>query len=212
MEKVRIFIADDHELLRSGLRRLLETRPEWEVCGEASDGREVAAAVHDFAADIAIIDLNMPGMSGLQVAADIKSRSPDVEVLIFTGDDSPATIQAAFNAGATSYIRKGDDRTHLVSAIEALAAHKPYLTPDVSKVLLGSLTNKAPVPSDILTPRERETVRLLCEGNSNQQVATLLEISPRTVEVHRAAIMRKLEIDTFAGLVRYAVRNRIVEP
>lgn len=211
MNKVRIFIADDHELLRSGLRRLVESRSDWEVCGEASDGREVAAAVHDFAADIAIVDLAMPGMSGLEVATDIKRRSPDVEVLIFTGDDTPATIQAAFNAGATSYIRKGDDRSHLVAAIEALAAHKPYLTPDVSKVLLGNLTNKTP-SADVLTPRERETVRLLCEGNSNQQVATLLEISPRTVEVHRAAIMRKLEIDTFAGLVRYAVRNHIVSP
>lgn len=211
MNKVRIFIADDHELLRSGLRRLVESRPDWEVCGEASDGREVAAAVHDFAADIAIVDLAMPGMSGLEVATDIKRRSPNVEVLIFTGDDTPATIQAAFNAGATSYIRKGDDRTHLVAAIEALAVHKPYLTPDVSKVLLGTLTNKPP-SADVLTPRERETVRLLCEGNSNQQVATLLEISPRTVEVHRAAIMRKLDIDTFAGLVRYAVRNHIVSP
>lgn len=212
MTKVRIFIADDHELLRSGLRRLVESRPDWEVCGEAADGREVADAVRDFAADIAIIDLTMPGMPGLHVASDIKARSPGVEVLIFTGDDEPATIQAAFNAGASSYIRKGDDRTHLVAAIEALAAHKPYLTPDVSKVLLGSLTNKTPAPTDVLTPRERETVRLLCEGNSNQQVATLLDISPRTVEVHRAAIMRKLDIDTFAGLVRYAVRNNIVDP
>jgi DNA-binding NarL/FixJ family response regulator len=208
---VRIFIADDHELLRSGLRRLVESREDCEVCGEAANGSEVAAAVRETGADIVILDLAMPGLPGLAVTAEVKKHAPDVQILIFTGDDEPATIQAAFKAGASSYIRKGDDRAHLIAAIEALSARKPYLTPDVSKVLLGALTAAAPKP-DGLTPRELEVVRLLCEGKSNQQVATALDLSPRTVEVHRASVMRKLEIDTFAELVRYAVRNNIVAP
>ena len=209
MKKVRIFIADDHELLRSGLRRLVETRDDCEVCGETANGSEVAPAVKEFGADIVILDLAMPGLPGLAVTAEIKKQTPDVQILIFTGDDDPATIQAAFKAGASSYIRKGDDRSHLIAAIEALAAGKPYLTPDVSEVLLGALTS-ASSKSDGLTPRELEVVRLLCEGKSNQQVAAALDLSPRTVEVHRAAVMRKLEIETFAELVRYAVRHNIV--
>lgn len=211
MKKVRIFIADDHELLRSGLRRLVESRENCEVCGEAASGSEVAAAVTEFHADIVILDLAMPGLPGLAVTAEIKRNAPDVQILIFTGDDAPATIQAAFKAGASSYIRKGDDRGHLIAAIEALALGKPYLTPDVSQVLLGALTATR-AKADGLSPRELEVVRLLCEGKSNQQVAMALDLSPRTVEVHRATVMRKLEIDTFAELVRYAVRNNIVSP
>jgi DNA-binding NarL/FixJ family response regulator len=211
MKRTRIFIADDHELLRAGVRRFIESREEWEVCGEAADGRDVANAVREAAADIVILDVAMPGMSGIEIAGQIKRENPQIELLIFSGDDAAATIQAAFKAGASSYIRKGEDRGQLIAAIEELARHKPYLTPDVSKVLLGAFTNSAPT-TDRLSPREREIVRLLCEGKSNQQVAALLDISPRTAEVHRAAVMRKLELDTFAELVRYAVRNGIVDP
>lgn len=212
VKKLRIFIADDHEMLRAGVRRLVESRDGWEVCGEAADGIQVAEAVRDCTADVVILDLALPGVPGLDVARKIKAACPGAEILIFSGDDAPTSIHAAFQAGASSYIRKGDDRTHLLAAIESLAAHKPYLTPDVSKVLLGAFFSGGGGKLESLTEREREIVRLLCEGRSNQQVATQLQISPRTVEVHRATIMRKLEIETFAELVRYAVRHRLVEP
>lgn len=211
-KKLRIFIADDHEMLRAGVRRLVESRDGWEVCGEAGDGIKVAEAVRDSTADVVILDLALPGVPGLDVARQIKVACPGAEILIFSGDDAPTSIHAAFQAGASSYIRKGDDRTHLLGAIESLAAHKPYLTPDVSKVLLGAFFSSGGGKLESLTDREREIVRLLCEGRSNQQVAAQLQISPRTVEVHRATIMRKLEIETFAELVRYAVRHRLVEP
>ncbi|MFN2475082.1 MAG: LuxR C-terminal-related transcriptional regulator [Chthoniobacterales bacterium] len=156
--------------------------------------------------------MSLPGVKGLDAAKQIKATCPGAEILIFSGDDTPASIHAAFQAGATSYIRKGDDHKHLVAGIESLATHKPYLTPDVSKVLLGSFFSASTAKTESLSDREREVVRLLCEGKSNQQVATLLEISSRTVEVHRATIMRKLEIESFAQLVRYAVRHNLVDP
>lgn len=212
MKRTRIFIADDHELLRAGVRRFIETREEWEVCGEAADGREVPASVRESGADLVILDVAMPGMSGIEIAGQIKRENPNVELLIFSGDDAPGTIQAAFKAGASSYIRKGEDRSQLIAAIEELARHKPYLTPDVSKVLLAGFSSNNAPGVERLSPREHEIVRLLCEGKSNQQVAALLDISPRTAEVHRATVMRKLELDTFAELVRYAVRHGIVEP
>ncbi len=162
-------------------------------------------------ADVVVLDLGLPGTRGLDVTKEIKAISPGAEILIFSGDDSPEAIHAAFQAGASSYIRKGDDYRHLLSAIESLAEHKPYLTPDVSKVLLGRFFSGG-AKTEALTERELEIVRLLCEGHSNQQVAGQLGISPRTVEVHRATIMRKLEMNTFAELVRYAVRNNLVEP
>lgn len=209
---LRIFIADDHELLRAGVRRLIENHKGCEVCGEAAEGTHVATAVRELAADVVILDLALPGVKGLDAAKQIKSTCPGTEILIFSGDDAPASIHAAFQAGATSYIRKGDDHSHLLAAIDSLAIHKPYLTPDVSKVLLGAFFSGNTTKTESLTDREREVIRLLCEGKSNQQVATLLSISSRTVEVHRATIMRKLEIETFAELVRYAVRHNLVDP
>jgi DNA-binding NarL/FixJ family response regulator len=211
-QALRIFIADDHELLRAGVRRLIEMHEGWEVCGEAAEGTQVADAVRELSADVVILDLSLPGLKGLDAAKQIKATCPRAEILIFSGDDAPASIHAAFQAGATSYIRKGDDHKHLVAGIESLAVHKPYLTPDVSKVLLGAFFSASTAKTESLTDREREVVRLLCEGKSNHQVATLLNISSRTVEVHRATIMRKLEIESFAELVRYAVRHNLVDP
>ena len=208
--KVRIFIADDHELLRAGLRRLVENHPDWEVSGEAADGQSVAELVRQQKPDVLILDIALPGANGLAIAAEISKTAPTVATLIYTGDDDPAVIHGAFEAGAKSFIRKTDERHHLISAIEALARNKPYLTPDVAEVLLASQfrTDRA----QELTVREREIVRLVCEGKSNQEVAALLEISTRTVEVHRASVMRKLQLDAFADLVRYAIRHKLVKP
>ncbi|CAN5595386.1 response regulator transcription factor [soil metagenome] len=210
MNKVRIFIADDHELLRAGLRRLIENNPDWEVSGEASDGGMVAAMVLEQKPDVLILDLAMPGINGLEIAAEIAKTAPGVRVLIYTGADDPSLIYGAFEAGAKSFIWKADDQAHLTAAIEALARQKSYITPEVAEILLAAQFRAEKTQE--LTAREREIVRLLCEGKSNQETAQLLEISTRTVEVHRAAVMRKLQLDAFADLVRYAVRNKIVKP
>lgn len=209
MKTVRIFIADDHELLRAGLRRLVENHPDWEVSGEAADGTTVAEMVRQQKPDVLILDVALPGANGLAIAAEISKTAPTVATLIYTGDDDPAVIYGAFEAGAKSFIRKTDDRNHLIAAIEALARQKPYLTPDVAEILLAAQfrTDRA----QELTVREREIVRLVCEGKSNQEVAALLDISTRTVEVHRASVMRKLQLDAFADLVRYAIRHKLVK-
>jgi DNA-binding NarL/FixJ family response regulator len=209
MKEVSIFIADDHEMLRAGLRRLLDRQPQWKVCGEAADGQVVADMVCEQKPDVLILDVAMPGVNGLRIAAEIKKKAPQVRILIYTGDDEPALVTAAFEAGASSFISKADDRTHLIAAITALADGKPYITPNVAEVLLAAQFR--PEKAQELTPREREIVKLLAEGKSNQEVGTLLGISTRTVEVHRASVMRKLDLDNFADLVRYAVRHRFVE-
>lgn len=210
MSKVRVFIADDHELLRAGLRRLVESQPDWEVSGETGDGAEVADLVRQQKPDVLILDVTLPGANGLAIAAELAKTAPSVATMIYTGDDDPAVIYGAFEAGAKSFIRKTDDRNHLIAAIEALARQKPYLTPDVAEILLAAQFR--PDRAQELTVREREIVRLVCEGKSNQEVANLLDISTRTVEVHRASVMRKLQLDAFADLVRYAIRNKLVKP
>jgi DNA-binding NarL/FixJ family response regulator len=211
---LRILLADDHEVVREGLRSLVEKTPGWTVCGEAADGRTAVALAEKEQPDIAVVDFGMPELNGLEATRQIKRLLPSCEVLVFTGTEDEQLIHEIFAAGARSYILKNDVSHHLLRAIEALSQHKHYFTHPVSEVLFARYLDATPGHSNgttDLTSREREIVQLLAEGQSNKQVAGTLGISVKTVETHRASIMRKLRCDSFADLVRYAIRKKIVQ-
>jgi DNA-binding NarL/FixJ family response regulator len=216
MESVSILIADDHAVVRRGLRALLETHPKWKVVCEASNGREavsLAAKVHP---NIAILDISMPELNGLDAAAQILKSSPHTRILILTMHAAEELIQKTLGAGASGYILKSDAEKDLIVAVEALLHRKTFFTYAASEVILSHLREprgkKATLPDGSrLSAREREIVQLLAEGKSNKQVAALLNISTRTVENHRAKVMEKLRLQSFSELVRYAVRNKLAE-
>ena len=216
MKKLRILIADDHEVVREGVRALIEHEPDWEVCGAAANGREAVALATELKPDVVIVDMTMPELDGLQVVRQIKRALPQTEMLVFSAHESESVIAEVFAAGAKSYIRKADAGRHLISALRSLQQHKPYFTDEVSEVLFarfltGVGKKQDPAASEKLSTREREIVRLLAEGKTNKENALALGISIRTIETHRATVMRKLRLDSLADLVRYAIRNGIVE-
>jgi DNA-binding NarL/FixJ family response regulator len=216
MKKLRILIADDHEVVREGVRALVEHEPDWEVCGVAANGREAVALATKLKPDVVIVDMTMPELDGLQVVRQIKRALPLTEMLVFSAHESESIIAEVFAAGAKSYIRKADAGRHLISALRSLQQHKPYFTDEVSEVLFARFLTGAGKKQDSaanekLSTREREIVRLLAEGKTNKENALALGISIRTIETHRATVMRKLRLDSLAGLVRYAIRNGIVE-
>jgi DNA-binding NarL/FixJ family response regulator len=212
--RVRILLADDHQVVRQGLRAMIADRPEWSVCAEADNGRTAVGLAEKEKPDIAVIDFGMPELNGLETTRQIKRALPECEVLVFTGTEDDELIHKIFAAGARSYIVKSELTHHLLRALEALSQHKPYFTGTVSEVLFAKYMNGA-APHDAgtneLTAREREIVQSLAEGKSNKEVASVLGISVKTVETHRASIMKKLRCDSFAALVRYAVRHKIVQ-
>ena len=216
MEKLSILLADDHEVVRHGVRMLIEKEAGWEVCGEAGDGRTAVALAEKLAPDVVVLDIGMPELNGLDAARQIKRALPKTEVLIFTGEESEQLIHDVFAAGARSYILKSDIGGHLVAAIRALGEHRHYFTSRISEVVFARYLNGASGAgqgkTEGITPREREIVQLLAEGKSNKETGALLGISIKTVETHRAATMRKLRLDSFADLVRYAIRNKIIAP
>jgi DNA-binding NarL/FixJ family response regulator len=215
---LRIMIADDHDLVRRGLKMLLESHPGWKICAEAHSGREAVAMAEELMPDIAIVDISMPELNGIEAARKIKKISPNTEMLILSMHHTDQLVRDIIETGAKGYIIKSDSDRSLVAAIEALAAHKPFFTSCATEIMLESIRTKVKSASEVpqsirerLTPREREIVQLLSEGKSSKEVAVTLGISVKTSETHRANIMRKLEIHSVSQLVRYAVRNQIVE-
>ena len=208
----RILIADDHELVRLGLRQILDAQPGWEVVAEAADGKEAVAKAIETVPDIAIIDYALPILNGVEVTRQIRRRLPRTEVLILTMHDNEELVTQLLQAGARGYLLKSDANRHLVAAIAALASHRPFFTANVSEALLRSFTTRPRREGLVLTSRERQIVQLIAEGHSNKELATLLGIGQKTVETHRATVMRKLNLSSSAALVRYAVRNKVVEP
>jgi DNA-binding NarL/FixJ family response regulator len=209
---IRILIADDHDVVRSGLRQILEAQPNWEVVAEASDGKDAITKAIDAKPDVAVLDYSLPLVNGIEVTRQIRARLPRTEVLIFTMHDNETLIQELLKAGARGYLLKSDARRYLIGAIESLALHRPFFTAKVSEALLDSfLTKPNREGSSALTNRERSVVQLIAEGHTNKQVAHILNISLKTVETHRASVMRKLNLSSSAALVRYAIRNKIVE-
>ena len=215
----RLLIADDHEIVRQGVRALIESKGGWEVCGEARSGQEALGMARELRPDVIILDLLMPDLNGLDAARRLKQLLPSVKILILSGHEETELIQTVFEAGIRAYIFKSQARTHLLPAIAALLNRKPYLTSRVSEVLFrrfeqqsagaGAKEGRADAP---LTAREREIIQLLAEGRSNKEVASGLALSIKTVETHRASIMRKLNLDSLSDLVRFAIRSKIIEP
>ena len=207
----RILIADDHEVVRSGLRKMLESQSKWEVVGEAADGMEAVAKALELEPDIAVLDYALPLVNGIEATRQIRARLPRTEVLIFTMHDNETLISDLLAAGARGSLLKSDASRFLLAAIELLTLHKPFFTAKVSEALLGSFLKRPSHAQSALTPRERGVVQLIAEGHSNKQIANVLNISLMTVETHRAAVMRKLNLPSAASLVRYAIRNQIIE-
>lgn len=212
---VRILLADDHDVVRHGLRHLLEAEQGWVVCGEARNGREAVALAEQLAPDIAVLDITMPELNGLDATRQIRAACPDTEVLIFTMHESEELMREVFAAGARGYLIKSDAARYIVAAVESLSRHQPFFSSQVSAAILGAFMREgAAKPSSLgdasLTPREREVLQLLAEGRRNKDIARQLDVTVKTVETHRAAVMRKIGAETVADVVRYAVRNRIV--
>jgi DNA-binding NarL/FixJ family response regulator len=207
----RILIADDHAVVRSGLRAILEAHADWEVVAEASDGKEAISKAIEAQPDVAIIDYSLPLLNGIEVTRQIRARLPKTEVLIFTLHDNQTLIEDLLKAGARGYLLKSEAKANLIGAIEALAAHKPFFTANVSEALLRSYVEGSKRAVSALTDRERTIVQLVAEGHSSKEIAQLLGITRKTVETHRAAVMRKLSLSSLAALVRYAIRNKIAE-
>ena len=207
----RIMIADDRHVVRSGLRGILNAHPNWEVVAEAANGREAILKAFETKPEVAVLDYSLPLVNGIEATHQIRARLPKTEVLIFTMHDNEALIKELMKAGARGYLLKSDAKRDLIAAIESLAIHKPYFTASVAEDLLKSFLTKSNPKGSILTSREREVVQLIAEGHTNKSVADFLNISLKTVETHRAAVLRKLGLSSSAALVRYAIRNRIVE-
>ena len=208
---VRILIADDHEVVRFGVRQILEGRANWEVVAEASDGKEAIAMAIETKPDVCVVDYSLPLMNGLEVTRQIRTRVPHSEILIFTMYDNETLVQGLLKAGARGYLLKADAKSHLIEAIASLASHRPFFTKGVSDSLLDVFMAGPEKAISAITSRERSVVQLIAEGHSNKEAARVLNISLKTVETHRATIMRKLQIASSADLVRYAIRNKIVE-
>jgi two-component system, NarL family, response regulator NreC len=216
VKSIRILLVDDHAIVRSGVRFLIEQQPGWEVCGEAATGREGVASAKSLKPDIVIQDITLPELSGLESLKQIKKIHPTTEVIIFTAHEMEDLVHQVFDAGARSYLLKTDDNQHLLEAVRAAAEHKPYFTPRVSEIIYarfqcGGNGGERPIPGQSLTPREREAVQFIAEGKSNKELAQHMGVSLRTAESHRAAVMQKLGLKTIGELVRYALRNGIIE-
>ena len=211
----RVLIVDDHEIIRQGLRTVLEKRRDWEICGEAPNGREAVKMVEELQPDVVVMDISMPELNGLEAVRQIVKIAPRTEVLVLTMHESENLVREVLEAGARGYLLKSDASKLLVSAIDALRVHRPFLTSKVNEVVLAGYLGGKPLKGETsggrLTPREREIVQLLAEGLTNKEVATKLNISVKTAETHRTNIMRKLDLHSVSELVRYAVRNDIIE-
>jgi DNA-binding NarL/FixJ family response regulator len=218
MAPFRILLADDHEVVRAGLRALLEEQQGWEVVAEAVDGREAVDKATKLKPDAVVIDIAMPSLNGLEAVRQIVKAVPHCRVLVLTMYDSDPLIQQVLQAGARGYLLKSDAGRDLVSAIDALRRNKTFFTPKVSQMVLEGYLDKSPKEKEPeceaeslrLTSRQREIVQLLAEGKSSKEVAAVLGLSVKTAETHRANIMRKLDCHSVTELVRYAIRNHII--
>lgn len=214
-KKSRIVIAEDHTILREGLRSLLSSSPEFEIVGEAKDGREAIGCVEKFKPDLILTDLSMPRMNGMEAIKEIKRQSPETKVLVLTVHKAEEYILATFRAGANGYLLKDSTHAELVMAVKKVLSGKQYISPEISeKVIEGYLEGKKILKSrtswETLTQREREILKLIAEGYKNKEIAEDLCISPKTVEKHRANLMEKLDLHSIQALTAFAIEKGLV--
>jgi DNA-binding NarL/FixJ family response regulator len=210
MKTISILVADDHPVVRVGVRSLLETNVEWKVLAEASDGREAVEKARKLRPDLAVLDISMPLLNGLESARKIARQSPNTRVLILTMYGSEEMVEKALDSGAHGLVRKSEAEKELIAAVRAVLNDKLFFPSKASQALRGTRRGKSLARQSRLTPREAEILQLIAEGRSNKEAASLLGISRRTAENHRARIMRKLGLSSLSDLVRYAVRNKVV--
>jgi two-component system response regulator NreC len=213
--KIRIVLADDHTVLREGIRSLLEDQPDMQVVGEAEDGRAVVQLAAELQPDVILMDIAMPRLNGLEATRQIKKRFPEVKVLILTVHSDEEYIRQILRAGASGYLVKQAAPNELISAIEAIQRGESYLSPSVSKKVVQEYVQHAAGSTEEdsherLTDREREVLQLIAEGNSTRDIAELLHMSVKTAETHRARLMRKLDIHSTAELTQYAIRKGVI--
>jgi DNA-binding NarL/FixJ family response regulator len=216
--KLRILIADDHELVRRGLVALLQAHEGWEICGEATDGREAVEKAKQLKPDVVILDVGMPNLNGLAATRQLSRQDPHCKIIVLTITDTDQIVQEALDAGARGFVLKSDAARDLVSAVEALQRNRMFLTPRVNDMVLAGFLDRGhrashgePPELPKLTPREGEVIQLLAEGKSSKEVASLLNLSTKTAETHRSNIMRKLGFHSIRDLVVYAVKNNIIQ-
>jgi DNA-binding NarL/FixJ family response regulator len=215
MSGLRILIADDHEVARQGIRALLESHPGWEVCAEAKDGREAVELATNSKPDIALLDIGMPNLNGLDAARQILAMSPAIRILILTMHDAEQVVREVLAAGARGFVLKSDAARDLVAAVDALQHRRTFFTTRVTQMVLNGYLHQEkesqPSAKTVLTPREREVIQLLAEGKTSKEVAVALKLSVKTAETHRTNLMRKLDLHSVADLTLYAIRNGIVQ-
>jgi len=215
MKLIRILLADDHALVRAGIRSLLKNMEGIEVIAEASDGREALRLVRAHRPDVVLMDIAMPGLNGLEAAARIAKKFPHVHVVILSMHVNEEYVLQALRAGAAGYMVKGANAAELEIAIRAVARSEMYLSPTVSKHVVTDYIQRIsgePTSVEVMTPRQREVLQLITEGYSTKKIAHTLKISVKTVETHRMQLMERLDIHDIAGLVRYAIRVGLVKP
>ncbi len=215
MNKIRVLIADDHVIVREGLRALLEAQPDIQVVGEATDGEETVNRTREIQPDIILMDITMPGMNGLEATRQIKEHYPDVKILVLTMHESDEYFFKILDAGASGYFVKGGSSTELISALRAVWRGDAYLYPTMAKKLLSDYLRRVGAGDDKasydgLTNREREILKLIAEGHTNQEIAELLVLSIATVQTHRAHIMAKLGLHNPTELIKYAIRRGFI--
>jgi DNA-binding NarL/FixJ family response regulator len=211
---LRILVVDDHAVVRRGVRSLLESHEGWEVCGEATTGRDAVEQTRRLRPDVVVMDLSLPELNGLDATRQILKDAPETEVLVLTMHHSEELARDVLQAGARGYVLKSDADENLIAAVDRLRRHEPFLTSTVTEFVLDDYARRGNGAQDnlVLTAREREIIQLVAEGQSNKEAVSTLGISVKTIEAHRANIMRKLRLRSVSDLVRYAIRNKIVQP
>lgn len=215
MSRLRILLADDHTVVRQGLRKILEARPQWEVVAEAADGREAVRQAEEVKPDVAIVDVAMPLLNGIEAVRQIERKAPGTKILVLSMHADEAYVTQMLRAGASGYLLKDSADVDLIQAVDAVAAGKSFFSPAIARVIaddyLRQLADRGITDRyELLSDREREIFQLIAEGKTNKEIAALLFLSPSTVDTHRSRIMEKLDVHSAAEIVLYAVRRGVI--